>query len=768
MPRTHFHASALPLALLLAGTAACTGGPQYARSAPAPVAVEAPLPEPMPAPVTVEPEKVDEALDLARVPNGTVGRELLGSATYDLPVEANRWVSMELDFLVNQRKDVVGRWMERAERYETFVRETFAAAGVPRDLHHLAMVESGYQPTARSHAGAVGMWQFMPATGRGMGLRIDDQVDERMDPVRSTRAAARHLRDLYNDFGRNWPLAAAAYNAGGGRISRGMANYGARDFWDLAERGNLAQETRRYVPRLFAVTIIAKDPARFGYARPGGVVRRFEFDSIQVDLPTPLPTMARIGGVPLGELAELNPHLHRGVVPAFYWLWVPRGQGSGMQQAYATSDYRRRGGFQLYTLRRGEDAQKVALASNLTLEQLRELNLSTNLDRLGRGDRIRLYADAARALATRPVERLASRDDDSGDEPRERRHTSRRAESSGDDESSTSTRSTRRAATKDEGDETPSTRRSRTASSDDETSSIRRTRTASSDDETSSSRRTRSSSSDEETSSTRRTRTASSDEEASSSRRARSSSSDDETSSSRRSRTASSDEETSSTRRSRTASSDDETLSTRRSRTASSDGEGSSTRTASSRRSSEDDASPTRRARTADAEAPSRREGESGTRRQQQSTSALAAIARHTVEQGETLFAIGRKYGVPLERLLSANDMTAAAVLQPGQKLRIPRVSASSERTETRTASSAPRRGGDEPRSERTETRAASRGRTAQHVVKNGETLWSIARSYDTTVAAIRQANDMAADSVLQPGQTLRIPRPAPSRDADR
>jgi LysM repeat protein len=138
------------------------------------------------------------------------------------------------------------------------------------------------------------------------------------------------------------------------------------------------------------------------------------------------------------------------------------------------------------------------------------------------------------------------------------------------------------------------------------------------------------------------------------------------------------------------------------------------------------------------------------------------------VEQGETLFAIGRKYGVPLERLLSANDMTAAAVLQPGQKLRIPRVSASSERTETRTASSAPRRDGDAPRAERTETRSTSRARTAQHVVKNGETLWSIARSYDTTVAAIRQANDMAADSVLQPGQTLRIPRPAPSRDADR
>ncbi|HEU4557594.1 MAG TPA: LysM peptidoglycan-binding domain-containing protein [Longimicrobium sp.] len=682
----------------------------------------------MPEPVPVEPEKVDEGFAIERVRNGTVGRELLGSATYDLPVEPNQWVSMELDFLVNQRKDVVGRWMQRAERYETFVRETFAAAGIPRDLHHLAMVESGYQPTARSHAGAVGMWQFMPATGRGMGLRIDDQVDERMDPVRSTRAAARHLRDLYNDFGRNWPLAAAAYNAGGGRISRGMANYSATDFWDLASRGNLAQETRRYVPRLYAVTIIAKDPARFGYQRPTGLVRRFEFDSIQVDLPTPLPVLARIASVPLGELAELNPHLRQGVVPSFYWLWVPKGQGSGMQQAYATSDYKRRGGYQLYTLRRGEDAQKIALASNLTLEQLRELNLSTNLDRLGRGDRIRLYADAARALGTRRVERLASRDDDAGDEPRERRRASSRSDSDGESESST--RRTRRASGNDADGEETGTRRSRTASSDDEGTSTR----------TASSRR-------------------SSEEEGTSTRRSRSSGSDDETPSSRRSRSRESDESTS-TRRVASRSASEPEGSERPSRT---------------RRAADDD------------EAPSRREGESGARRQQQGTSALSAIARHTVEQGETLFAIGRRYGVPLERLLQANDLTSAAVLQPGQKIRIPRASASSEsretrtasasrrsneesrseRTETRTAASS-RRGSDEPRSERSETRSTSRGRVAQHVVKNGETLWSIARSYDTTVAAIRQANDMREDSVLQPGQTLRIPRPAPGRNADR
>ena len=748
MTRTHFHASVLAVACLLAG-AACTPPPRgYARTSPTPEVAVAPLPDSTPAPVAAEPEKsVDDGLDLERVHNGTVGRELLGTASYDLPVEPNQWVSMELSFLVDQRHDVVAGWLERSERYSQFVQETFAAAGIPRDLHHLAMVESGYQPTARSHAGAVGMWQFMSATGRGMGLRIDDQVDERMDPVRSTRAAARHLKQLYGDFGGSWALAAAAYNAGGGRISRGLASYGATDFWDLAQRGNLAQETRRYVPRLYAVTIIAKDPARFGYARPSGVVRRFEFDSIQVDLPTPLPVLARIGGVPLGELAELNPHLYRGLVPSYYWVWVPKGQGSGLRQAYAASEYRRRGGFQYYTLRRGEDARKIALASNLTLDQLRELNLSTNLDQLGRGDRIRLYADAARALDTRPAERLARRDDADDDSPRR----APRSSDSDDGDDSSARRTTRRAAD-DDGDDSTARRRTRASASDDESSSTRR-RSSSDDD---SPRRTRTASSDDETSSARR-RSSSDDD---SPRRPRTAVSDDD--SPRRSRTAASDGEGTSCR-ARVSSSDDDDAPSRRTR--GEDGE-SSRRTAA--RGTDDESRPSRSRRAADDdEAPSRG------RRQEESTSSRSSILRHTVEAGETLLAIGRKYEVTLAQLLEANDLSASAVLQPGQKLRIPRAArpaSNSDRGESRTASSE-RRSSDDTRperSERSETRTASSSRVRQHVVKTGETLWSIARSYDTTVAAIRDANDMRADSVLQPGQTLRIPRPAPTRESDR
>ncbi|MDQ3556987.1 MAG: lytic transglycosylase domain-containing protein, partial [Gemmatimonadota bacterium] len=302
-------------------------------------------------------------------------RDLLGGVAYDLPVEANSWVERELDFLVEQRREVIGRWMARADFYEPFVKQVLAAEGVPTDLHHLAMIESGYVPTIRSRAGAVGIWQFMPATGRGMGLRVDSLVDERMDPVRSTVAAARHLRSLHRSFRGDWALAAAAYNAGSGRISRGMQGIGASNFWDLAAYGTLASETRQYVPRLYAMTIIARDRQRFGFDPPQGVARTFAFDSVEVDLPTPLAELERIGGLPADVLGSLNPHLLRATTPpGRYWVWTPRGAGPGVQAAFQNSDFRRHRGVTRYAVRPGEDLRTLAELAGVSAERLRELN----------------------------------------------------------------------------------------------------------------------------------------------------------------------------------------------------------------------------------------------------------------------------------------------------------------------------------------------------------------------------------------------------------
>jgi len=372
--------------LFLLAFAACS--PHAARSAPAPV----------PSPAA---EALGESEAVVRTEARPVSRDLLGSVAYDLPVEANSWVEAELDFLIQQRREVIARWLERGDGYEGFIKRVLAERGVPTDLYHLAMIESGFIPTARSRAGAVGLWQFMPATARGMGLRVDSQVDERMDPVRSTDAAARHLKSLYGIYN-DWSLAAAAYNAGSGRISRGMQNFGASNFWELAAIGDLATETKHYVPRLYATTIIARDRTRFGYA-PATGSGEFGVDSVAVEYATPLSELAKIGELPVEALTRLNPHLLRQSAPADYLVWVPAGSGARVQQAYLASEFRAQKGLGSYTVRPGDNLSKLAERSGVSRARIRELNPAVNFEKLKIGQTLRLPYGAAQALAARPV-----------------------------------------------------------------------------------------------------------------------------------------------------------------------------------------------------------------------------------------------------------------------------------------------------------------------------------------------------------------------------
>ncbi|HEY0016023.1 MAG TPA: LysM peptidoglycan-binding domain-containing protein [Longimicrobium sp.] len=751
---------------LLALSAACAPGRQPVASVPAPAPAA-------PAPAAVEPVMpVEEGTALPGAPT-PVGADLLGSAQYDLPVVANEWVRSELDFLVNQRHEVVAGWLRAADRYDEWVRDVFASYGIPRDLHHLGMMESGYRPTVRSHAGAVGMWQFMPATGRQMGLRIDTLVDERMDPVRATHAAARHLRDLHRRMRGDWSLAAAAYNAGEGRINRAMGRYAAVDFWDVAQRGNLAQETRRYVPRLYAVTIIGKDPQRFGYpASAGG--RRFAYDSVRVDIATPLSVLAQVGNLPVNELLDLNPHMLRQVAPRNYWVWVPLGQAAPLQQAFATSEFRQRGGFSVYRVRQGESLGRLAELSGVPADRIRTLNLSANLDNLRAGDRIRLYADAVRTLDARPAERVASRRG-----PRVLGDPAP-AEEGAPSESRTEASTERRSGSS----ESASSRRGESSSS-----SARRPESSSS-----------STRNGEASSSTARR---SSESASPASRR----STEAASSSERRSGASASERNASAARRSDSASaSTPRASSSARESGASRTGERASTSVA-----------PTTSASTA-------RRNE-GTRSGSSSSSSSAASRSHKVEDGETLWGIARRFDVTVDAVREANGLDEDDHIQPGQTLRIPRAAgsstaASTARTEsssrTTPSSSERRASGESASSTRRSADSASAGRRTgspastqrpsssnagspastqrpssttssssgasastarpsssssaarsgsastarrEHTVGEGETLWGIARRYETTVESLRRANDLAEDAQIQPGQKLRIPQ---------
>ncbi len=334
---------------------------------------------------------------------------ILGSAVYDLPVEANSWVEAEVNFLSRERPHVIQRWLERGDQYEEFVTAVLKNEGLPADLRSLAMIESGYLPTARSHAGAVGIWQFMAATARHAGLRVEEEVDERMDPVRSTRAAARHLRWLHRSLG-DWALAAAAYNAGSGRISRGMEATGAKSFWELAVWGDLADETKHYVPRLYAMTIIAKDRQRFGLPGPAAEVKAFAFDSIEVDLATPLSLLAASGGVALSQLSELNPHLIAGRTPeGRYWVWTPRGTGETMQAAFSASAFRAGGGMKSYRVRKGDHAARLAERGGVNVGDILDLNPGIDWDNLKSGQKLALPAAAVARLAAAAEEQPARR-----------------------------------------------------------------------------------------------------------------------------------------------------------------------------------------------------------------------------------------------------------------------------------------------------------------------------------------------------------------------
>lgn len=281
----------------------------------------------------------------------------------------------------NEARQRVADWMQRGRRYEPMIRATFRDAGIPEDMYYLGFVESGYDVHAYSRAAAVGMWQFMTATGKGMGLRIDWWVDERRDPVRSTQAAAKFLGVLRDQFGSLY-LAAAAYNGGPGRISRGLTQYASRMgdaegddlFFALAKTRAMRSETSNYVPQLIAAAAIGKAPQTYGITL--GDVAPFAYDSARVPAGTPVPAVALAAGVELDAIRDLNPHLLRGVTPLedSSWVRVPTGSAANFDAAFSALDDSLRAAWDTVKAKKGATVAGMAKAAGLTTTQLRWYN----------------------------------------------------------------------------------------------------------------------------------------------------------------------------------------------------------------------------------------------------------------------------------------------------------------------------------------------------------------------------------------------------------
>jgi peptidoglycan lytic transglycosylase D len=312
--------------------------------------------------------------------------EVLEEHLSHIPLIRTARVERHIRYFQTSKRDHFDQWLTRLNHYKPLVEKIFAQFQLPGDLVFLSLVESGFNPKAYSRARAAGPWQFMKATGKLYGLRVDEYVDERRDPIKSTIAAARYLRDLYDLFG-TWPLAMAAYNAGERKIQRALRKAKAETFWEIAQTKFIRRETREYVPRFMAAAIIAKNPDQYGFEEAPADIHQFE--EIVVSRPLPLRAIAAAADIPYAELHRLNPELRRDVTPPddpAYHLKVPVGSGSTIEQALdtikpwtpslvATHARKGRGAHPgSYRVRMGDNLGKIAKRFRVTVEELKTRN----------------------------------------------------------------------------------------------------------------------------------------------------------------------------------------------------------------------------------------------------------------------------------------------------------------------------------------------------------------------------------------------------------
>jgi len=263
-----------------------------------------------------EPAPIDEANEVTYPvdPNVKAKAEAEVKATHsDLPLMMTDPVAGYINYFSTRGRGTLERALARSGRYQAMIQRVLKEEGVPQDLIYLAQAESGFHPLALSRAGARGMWQFMASRAKGYGLERDWWVDERQDPEKSTRAAAQHLKDLYNEFG-DWYLAMAAYNSGPGTVQNAVKRTGYADYWQLYKRNVLPKETRNYVPIILAVTIMAKNPEQYGLDK---VVtdKPVPYDSVKIDYPVDLRLVAECVDASESTLQDLNPSLLRLTTP---------------------------------------------------------------------------------------------------------------------------------------------------------------------------------------------------------------------------------------------------------------------------------------------------------------------------------------------------------------------------------------------------------------------------------------------------------------------
>ncbi len=335
-----------------------------------------------------------------------VGDEVRLTAS-QLPLQMNDAVLSYINYFSSERgRRVIVGGLKRSGRYKALISGILEEEGVPQELIHLAQAESGFIPRAISRKAATGMWQFIRFRGQEYGLKQTSFFDDRLDPEKATRAAARHLRDLYDQFG-DWYLALAAYNCGPGCVDRAVQRTGYADFWELRSRNVLPKETQNYVPAILAMTIIAKNASDYGL-EDVELDPPYEYENISIAAPTNLALVADAADKPVSEIREMNPALLKPIAPAGYELHVPKGTASPVLAALESVPASRRATWRVHRVETGETLSAIAKRYKTPLAAIEAANTAM-LDDPATGDLLVIPASYQAKKVVTPKRRVNAR-----------------------------------------------------------------------------------------------------------------------------------------------------------------------------------------------------------------------------------------------------------------------------------------------------------------------------------------------------------------------
>ena len=292
---------------------------------------------------------------------------------FNVPMAMTSRVSAYINYFTKRVPKTTQAWLNRSNKYMYIVQDIFVKEGLPTDLAVLAFTESGFNTHAVSHAGAAGMWQFIPSTGKLYGMQTNFWVDERRDFEKATYAAAKYLKDLYNRFG-DWYLALAAYNAGPGKVARAVKKHKTKDFFTISKsRYTLKLETRDYVPKFLAQLIIYKNYLKYNFTPPAD--KPLLYSTIPVKSQTNIYWLARELGIDSKVLTELNPALKLPITPpGEYFVRVPYGMENQAIEAIAQTSAEKMAMYKVYEAKQGEKIATIAKKNNSTLSDIKRLN----------------------------------------------------------------------------------------------------------------------------------------------------------------------------------------------------------------------------------------------------------------------------------------------------------------------------------------------------------------------------------------------------------